>query len=617
MTISTTTSSVTIGGNGSTLVFSFPFVADNPSTMEVYYTDASGITTLLSPSVYTLFINAPATGQLWGVGGTVTYPNTGSPPTPIPVGTFITISRDVPYTQTVSIANQGAFYPQVIEQGLDLLELQIQQIQDSNPPFGGANPTATAGPTAINGSAPTFLRSDGAPAVQIGSSTQKGLLQVDGTTITASAGVISTVTHGANPTATAGPVAVNGSATTFMRSDGAPAVQKGTNSQFGIVEVDGTTITSASGVISAAGVGANPTALAGPTAVNGTAVTFLRSDGAPAVQKASSSQFGIVEVDGTTILASSGVISASPSASTGNLTGNNRFINGDMRIDQRNSGNSQTFTAGANVVYTVDRWAAQCSGANITGQQITGAAPFQYAYRFSGATGCTGTAFEQRIESRNSGDLLNRAVACQAQIASSNVTTVTWTAYSPTATDNWSAATTITSGTLTINSTPTTYFFTFNAGANATKGLAVVFTTGALTGGQTLQYGGAQLEVGSTSTPYQTNTISNSLNDCERYFQLPISGANIPTGSGYAISTTQALINYVLAPSMRTSPSAGTSGTLEWTDGIGGNAVSITAISGSANYINILATDGAAGLITRQPVALFGAPGVLSFSAEL
>ena len=55
----------------------------------------------------------------------------------------------------------------------------------------------------------------------------------------------------ANPSATAGPAAVNGVASTFMRSDGAPAIQKASNSQFGIVEVDGTTITSASGVISA------------------------------------------------------------------------------------------------------------------------------------------------------------------------------------------------------------------------------------------------------------------------------------------------------------------------------------------------------------------------------
>jgi hypothetical protein len=55
----------------------------------------------------------------------------------------------------------------------------------------------------------------------------------------------------ANPTATASDTAVNGSATTYMRSDGAPPVQKATNAQFGIVEGDGTTLTCSTGVCSA------------------------------------------------------------------------------------------------------------------------------------------------------------------------------------------------------------------------------------------------------------------------------------------------------------------------------------------------------------------------------
>jgi len=54
-----------------------------------------------------------------------------------------------------------------------------------------ANPTATAGPTAVNGAAGTFMRSDAAPAIQLGTAAQKGIVQVDGTTIVATAGVIS------------------------------------------------------------------------------------------------------------------------------------------------------------------------------------------------------------------------------------------------------------------------------------------------------------------------------------------------------------------------------------------------------------------------------------------
>lgn len=55
----------------------------------------------------------------------------------------------------------------------------------------GANPTATAGPAAVNGTASTFMRSDAAPPVQVGTAAQKGIVQVDGTTITATGGVIS------------------------------------------------------------------------------------------------------------------------------------------------------------------------------------------------------------------------------------------------------------------------------------------------------------------------------------------------------------------------------------------------------------------------------------------
>lgn len=63
---------------------------------------------------------------------------------------------------------------------------------------------------------------------------------------------------GANPTATASDVAVNGSASTFMRSDAAPAVQKGSSSQFGVVKVDGSTITEVGGVISSTSSGGTP-----------------------------------------------------------------------------------------------------------------------------------------------------------------------------------------------------------------------------------------------------------------------------------------------------------------------------------------------------------------------
>ena len=74
---------------------------------------------------------------------------------------------------------------------------------------------------------------------------------------------------GANPTATIGTAAVNGSASTFMRSDGAPAIPQASTSTFGAVKCDGTTITCTAGVIST-GLGGVKYSLVSSTAISGT-----------------------------------------------------------------------------------------------------------------------------------------------------------------------------------------------------------------------------------------------------------------------------------------------------------------------------------------------------------
>ncbi len=125
-----------------------------------------------------------------------------------------------------------------------------------------ANPTASLGLSAVNGSASTYLRSDGAPAlsqaiaptwtqthtfnntpvVPNDSWTYAKIQDVSATSrvlgrITAGAGDIEELTGanlatiigtslGANPSASIGLTAVNGSAGTYMRSDGAPALSQ-------------------------------------------------------------------------------------------------------------------------------------------------------------------------------------------------------------------------------------------------------------------------------------------------------------------------------------------------------------------------------------------------------
>ncbi len=124
MTISTTSSQSTFLGNDSTTVFTYSFVCDAASEFQAFYNDGT-TTVLLSPSQYTLNLNAPATNSLHNVGGTVTYPTAGPA---ISSGTSLTVRRILPLSQTSSISNQGDFYPTVVELALDNQCLETQQV---------------------------------------------------------------------------------------------------------------------------------------------------------------------------------------------------------------------------------------------------------------------------------------------------------------------------------------------------------------------------------------------------------------------------------------------------------------------------------------------------------
>ena len=137
MTIPTTQSSVTVAGNGITTVFNIPFVMDSAANISVQYVNSSGVATTLASSTYSLTINPALPNQLWGVGGTLTYPLVGSP---IAVGTYLIITRTIPLNQNTTVRNQGNYYAQVTEQALDILEMQIQQVAGIASGSGNMNP---------------------------------------------------------------------------------------------------------------------------------------------------------------------------------------------------------------------------------------------------------------------------------------------------------------------------------------------------------------------------------------------------------------------------------------------------------------------------------------------
>lgn len=134
MTIPTQQSTQTFLGNGVTTAFDFSFVGDSSVDIVVMFQDTTGEITTLNPSQYTLFLNPASVGSIWGIGGTVTYPTMGSP---IEDGTKLIVSRVLPLTQVITISNQGDFAPDVIEEALDTLEMQIQQVAARSGLFRG------------------------------------------------------------------------------------------------------------------------------------------------------------------------------------------------------------------------------------------------------------------------------------------------------------------------------------------------------------------------------------------------------------------------------------------------------------------------------------------------
>jgi hypothetical protein len=258
----------------------------------------------------------------------------------------------------------------------------------------------------------------------------------------------------------------------------------------------------------------------------------------------------------------------------GGITFRNRLINGNMAIDQRNSGASQTITAAAALAYTVDRWYAYCTGANVTGQRVsnTGVAgsTSQYAYQFTGASSVTAIGFAQRIEAVNSYDLAGTTATLSVNLSNSLLTTVTWTAYYASTTDTFGTLasptkTQIATGTFTVSSTLTRYSATIAVPSGATTGIEIVFTVGAQTSG-TWVIGNVQLEEGSAPTTFERRPIGHELMLCQRYYwqlNLNVAYASLPVG--YSASTTAVYGVYLQFPvNTRSIPTVSFSGNSSW-----------------------------------------------------
>lgn len=122
MTISNEKVMVQVAGDGTTTTFTYDFKIMAQSQAALYLLDADGNQSQI-PNAGWLLNNAGS-----GSGGTFVYPRPGSGGSPAPVGSTLTLIRQVPYTQLTNLFNQGPYLPQVVENALDWMAMQAQQL---------------------------------------------------------------------------------------------------------------------------------------------------------------------------------------------------------------------------------------------------------------------------------------------------------------------------------------------------------------------------------------------------------------------------------------------------------------------------------------------------------
>ena len=302
--------------------------------------------------------------------------------------------------------------------------------------------------------------------------------------------------------------------------------------------------------------------------------------------------------------ANSNTVEATSGPTSTQIAGNrNKIINGGMAIDQRNAGASQTITAAAALAYTVDRWYAYSTGANVTGQRVAGSTESsQYNYQFTGAASTTVIGFGQRIESFNSYDLAGNSATLSVFLANSLLTTVTWTAYYASTADSFGTlasptVTSIASGTFTVTSTLTRYNTTISIPSAATTGIQIVFTVGAQTSG-TWTIGQVQLEKGATATPFENRLYGTELALCQRYYEKSYD-ANVVPGTQYLLG------NGLIAPSAALA--ASTAGNVG-----GGNSIPFKVTKRASPTMQVYDFDGTANAVRVQVTADAKRTGVTS-----
>jgi hypothetical protein len=268
------------------------------------------------------------------------------------------------------------------------------------------------------------------------------------------------------------------------------------------------------------------------------------------------------------------------------VIGDNRLINGDMRIDQRNNGATGTATS----VYTVDRWFYGGSQASkVTWGRNTNGPGFMFPYGLSFTSSSAYAAlatdtfyFDQHVEADMISDFAWGIGGAQPVTLSfwaySSLTgtfsgaLVNWAStrsypftYSIPTANGWTKiAVTIpgdTTGTWVMSGNGGSLYLRFDLGSGANYrfpagawvngnacGATGAVSIVAINGAQ-LIVTGVKLEIGSVATPFNRQSLAKSMADCQRYYQ------NITTVTS-AFNATSATTFHFTGPSFPVTPRA-------------------------------------------------------------
>jgi hypothetical protein len=344
---------------------------------------------------------------------------------------------------------------------------------------------------------------------------------------------------------------------------------------------------------------------------------------------------------------------------SGSLSGRNRIINGDMRIDQRNAGAAVS----ADGAFPVDRFfVGETTSGTYTSQRSTVVpAGFTNSLLFTTGTAVTPsgsdvTAICHHIEGFNLADLgwgTANAIAGTVSFWVRSSLTGTFgfairsggadrsylTSYTISVANTWEYKTisipAVTSGTFDTGNgfgcrlhwdlgTGSTFSGSTNAAWQSANLIGLTGGTKVMaTAGATFYLTGVQLEAGSVATPFERRSYGQELALCQRYYRKIYAGRSSTTaiiGNGHQVSTTIAAIYVPITPPMRVEPTASYSNLIV-SDSVAFDAtITNLTVFGTADAMYISAEWTSAVGAQYRPVNLRSAAsstGFLAWSAEL